>query len=412
MSTKTINDNTTSNNEPVKLEVISLGLARTASLSLSQALKILGYNPVYHSVEATFTRPKDGTLWLSLIRKKFTHHQPITRADLDRATHGIQAATSAPYWAFWRELMLAYPDAKIILVEREYEAWMPSFIPIVENFIYSWRGWVLYRIVQPLLGRCDVALMRENMVGYFDASTLRDIRRNARRVHGEHHEGIRALARSQGREVLEWRLGDGWEGLCGFLGKGVPEGVAFPRGNERGVLVEGIKKNARRQIWQALGVVGRWVGDIHHNSVCEQEVMKGKSFYKENSPRKLSVKGRTIGLLCTEAKTGDRLVVCSRRPWRSFMLVLRPNHGDHYDFVGQGIFINAGESSVDWDAMTTAKSYRKCVTLTVSLNAGDKVALVGQDVTNKSAKYDVEAYFQRLITRPAVDPTCAAQITF
>ncbi|KAF2159178.1 hypothetical protein M409DRAFT_30317 [Zasmidium cellare ATCC 36951] len=246
---------------PPKLEIISLGLARTASLSLSQALKTLGYHPVYHSVEATFSRPRDGKIWLELIRKKFHHHQPITKHDLDRATAGIQAGTSAPYWAFWHELMTYYPDAKIILAEREYEAWMSSFVPIVENFIYSWRGFWLYWFAQPVLGRCDMALMAENMKGYFDAPTLQDIQRNARRVHAEHHEGIRRLAREQGRVVLEWRLGEsGWGELCAFLGKDVPVGKEFPKGNERRVLVEGIRRNARGQIWRAVGRVGWWVG--------------------------------------------------------------------------------------------------------------------------------------------------------
>lgn len=158
--------------------------------------------------------------------------------------------------------MEAYPVAKIILVERPYDEWMPSFIPVVENYIYSWRGFWLYWFAQPVLGRSDMALMAENMKGYFDAPTLDDIKRNAKRVHREHHKGIRRLAREKGMEILEYRLGDGWEPLCGFLGVGVPVGVEFPRGNMREVLVEGVKRNARRQIWQALRVVVKWVGIV------------------------------------------------------------------------------------------------------------------------------------------------------
>ena len=104
-----------------------------------------------------------------------------------------------------------YPDAKVILCEREYEAWMPSFIPIVSEFIYSWRSFFLRNVAQPILGRSEVAMMNENMRGYFDAPTLEAIKRNARGLHQRHHAGIRALAKKQGREVLDFKLGkDGW----------------------------------------------------------------------------------------------------------------------------------------------------------------------------------------------------------
>ncbi len=33
--------------------------------------------------------------------------------------------------------------------------------------------------------------------------------------------------------LLEWDVKEGWEPLCKFLGKKVPEGVIFPRANEK-----------------------------------------------------------------------------------------------------------------------------------------------------------------------------------
>lgn len=51
-------------------------------------------------------------------------------------------------------------------------------------------------------------------------------------VFEEHNELVRAIARSEGRELLEFELGDGWEELCEFLGKSVPD-LEFPHVNER-----------------------------------------------------------------------------------------------------------------------------------------------------------------------------------
>lgn len=53
--------------------------------------------------------------------------------------------------------------------------------------------------------------------------------------------------------LLEHRLGSGWEPLCEFLGKPVPEGVPFPRVNDSGSLRELLGLVSRR----GAGNVGR-----------------------------------------------------------------------------------------------------------------------------------------------------------
>jgi hypothetical protein len=62
---------------------------------------------------------------------------------------------------------------------------------------------------------------------YFDGS----IRRNGIEVFEKHNEMIKEIAFTEKREFLEFRLGDGWDPLCKFLGKDVPE-HDFPRVND------------------------------------------------------------------------------------------------------------------------------------------------------------------------------------
>lgn len=49
-------------------------------------------------------------------------------------------------------------------------------------------------------------------------------------VYQQHNELVRRLARS--KDFLEYNVKDGWEPLCKFLGKPIPEGEPFPRLNE------------------------------------------------------------------------------------------------------------------------------------------------------------------------------------
>ena len=46
----------------------------------------------------------------------------------------------------------------------------------------------------------------------------------------KHYEETREIAQTQGREVLELELGDGWDPLCAFLGEEVPS-KPYPREN-------------------------------------------------------------------------------------------------------------------------------------------------------------------------------------
>lgn len=45
----------------------------------------------------------------------------------------------------------------------------------------------------------------------------------------EHNEEVRRVVKGQGRDLLEYWVGDGWGPLAEFLGVDVPEGVEYPR---------------------------------------------------------------------------------------------------------------------------------------------------------------------------------------
>lgn len=199
---------------------------------------------------------KDGFIWSELTNLKYKnpHPQPITASHFDQILGDCAAVTDMPCCAFWSELMDAYPSAKIVLVDRDIEAWYKSFeVVVIEGVFKSWRTKVL--LFCSRIGLLPVFVNQfifELYPKYFQA----DMERNAKRVYGEHYRDISKKAEDQGRKVLRMRIEDArWETLCGFLGKDVPEGTKegerLPKGNEREVTAA----RTRKYQMLALGLV-------------------------------------------------------------------------------------------------------------------------------------------------------------
>ena len=125
------------------------------------------------------------------------------------------------------ELMRAYPDAKIILSMRDPDAWWKSVDGSVNNALRSW----FLRILEPLddvLLKMWLPMTRKFVYGMWGpTATFEPV--HAKKVYVDAHEEVRRLA-PQG-QLLEFSLKDGWEPLCKFLGKDVPN-EPFPHINE------------------------------------------------------------------------------------------------------------------------------------------------------------------------------------
>lgn len=65
--------------------------------------------------------------------------------------------------------------------------------------------------------------------GLFNATSMAEIRANARQAYDEYYRNIRAMVPVERR--LEYTIGDGWQPLCEFLGKDIPS-QPFPRLND------------------------------------------------------------------------------------------------------------------------------------------------------------------------------------
>jgi len=137
-----------------------------------------------------------------------------------------QAVTDIPTACFVPELLAAYPHAKIILTTRSTTSWHMSMLRTI-NALYTSR---LSRFLLLFRDRDTQQQSRLNdlIIKYYFRG---DIKKHGRDVFDEHNQTVRDMAKREGREFLEFKIGDGWSMLCNFLGREAPIGN-FPRTNE------------------------------------------------------------------------------------------------------------------------------------------------------------------------------------
>lgn len=211
----------------VPMEVLHLGFSRTGTLSMQEVYKSLGYANPYHASEV-FRNVQDCDMWIEAFNAKYKGRRSFQKEQFDQLLGHCAAITDGPCIAFWKELVEAYPEAKIVLVERDEEAWFKSWNKVLMNV----HGGLMVKLLEwtdPFwFGRIQKLgyLWFECHIG---GRTLQEQRKNSRAVYRKHYADIRELI-PIGR-ILEYKLGSGWEPLCKFLGKPVPD-VTFPHRNE------------------------------------------------------------------------------------------------------------------------------------------------------------------------------------
>ena len=240
----------------VPMEVLSLGLPRTGTLSMRQAYSILGYESPYHFASIV-QNCRDADMWNEALRAKFDGvGKPYGRAEFDQLLGQSAAVTDTPCCLFWEELIGAYPEAKVVLVARDEDKWLASIAGLMDGILDPFAQYVL-RFTDPLwFGRIMVVGWLW-VKGCFGSTHLGTAKKNARGVYLRHYEAVRDAVPAE--RLLEYRLGCGWEPLCKFLGKPVPD-VPFPHLNEKDVLANAfgvlVVKALKRSAFNLLVVGG------------------------------------------------------------------------------------------------------------------------------------------------------------
>jgi len=192
------------------LEVIGAGFGRTGTLSLKLALERLGLGPCYHMLEV-MENPEHAATWQDAVDGK-----PI---DWERLFAGYRSAVDWPAAAFWRELAVHYPRAKVILTLRDPDRWYES----VEATIYR-------RMIAPAVEPERVAqrrMARQLVLEQTFGGRFAD-RAHAKAVFARHNDEVRSALPP--KRLLVFEAADGWTPLGRFLGVPVPD-EPYPRTN-------------------------------------------------------------------------------------------------------------------------------------------------------------------------------------
>jgi hypothetical protein len=196
---------------------------------MQAAFEILGYGPTIHGFNQ-WMHTRDIKMWEEGLKAKFFPtftSKPFGRAEFDNLLGDYEVVSDFPSIAFSEELIALYPEAKVIVVERDVDAWYKSFHDTLIIRIFSQVIYAIVALDPTMLAFHEMT--RYWVRGYFGANTQKELEGTAKRVYREHYEMIRRV--TPRKRLLEYKLGQGWEPLCQFLGEDVPA-VEFPRVND------------------------------------------------------------------------------------------------------------------------------------------------------------------------------------
>lgn len=219
------------------LKIIGAGFGRTGTLSVYTALNALGF-PCYHMFEVL--ENEDNRSHLDFWRR--VANEPAgAQHDWERVFAKYTAAVDNPACCVWRELLAAYPDAKVLLSvhPRGAEAWYESTVETIYFTETMWQ-FKLLRLVTPF-GRKFGDMSHKLIWQRSHKGTMNDRDKAIAHYH-QHIADVKAAVPAD--RLLVFSADQGWEPLCAFLGVAAPA-TPFPNVNDRAAIKATVQQMTR-----------------------------------------------------------------------------------------------------------------------------------------------------------------------
>lgn len=221
-----------------KMRIIGAGFGRTGTLSTMVALeKHLGFVPCHHmSKVAPDTKTIEQLRLWENVHRNNNHMPPDVVHEL---FDSYVATVDFPASLFTKELIEAYPNAKVLLNKRDPEKWYAScrqtIFPLAcldpehapWGLVFFLRNVV--RWLSPWTYRLIVAVPAGIVFGNAFDGRFAD-KDKAIQKYNDHISEVRRMVPKE--RLLEWSVTEGWEPLCKFLEVPVPVDTPFPNVND------------------------------------------------------------------------------------------------------------------------------------------------------------------------------------
>jgi hypothetical protein len=217
------------------MKLIGAGLPRTGTLSQKVALEMLGLAPCYHMVNVLADLDKVQQ-WRRALEGD---------GQWDEIFEDSEATVDWPGSYHYAELADRYPDAKVLLSVRDADAWERSMRETIWGMFW---GDILIRDLSSARVRVDeqwrafVELMQDmwkrgGLIDNAADTTSESMKAAMERYNQEVQETIPS------DRLLVWSVSEGWEPLCEFLERPVPD-TPFPHLNDSKVYIDRIVDGA------------------------------------------------------------------------------------------------------------------------------------------------------------------------
>ncbi len=191
------------------LDVVGAGFGGAGTLSLKLALEQLGFAPCHHMVEANKT-PASLACW----------DAADGNPDWDKIYAGPRTTVDLLGTTFYAELAAYYPEAKVILTERDPQVWYESTQATIFKHLRALKArdpdHPFARMTDKVIGR---------LFGFGPGSPPVLIS-----VFKAHNAKVREVIPAE--RLLIYEVAHGWSPLCTFLRVDIPKGP-MPKVNSR-----------------------------------------------------------------------------------------------------------------------------------------------------------------------------------
>lgn len=243
--------------------VLIADVMRTA---IRMALNILGIQ-TYHTVDAM--QNGDLPFWNEALAARYGGIKtPYDADDWSKILWSYEGIIDGPAMFFLEEWLAQNPEAKVILNKRPFQDWYRS-VSRTGMQLTTWRWWPYLRPFLSAESRAwhEYACCFLTMVGGSGPFVTTPhpeywTEEQYRKTYDAHYPRVRSLVPAD--RILEFDLyKHGWDELCAFLGKEIPE-EPFPHTNQSRDMVEQRKMlwvkeaaaNALKMTVLALGISG------------------------------------------------------------------------------------------------------------------------------------------------------------